>query len=120
MRLTVLEECRTKTLVLPEFRLESGALLREVEVTYEAHGTLNETGTNAVLVCHALTGDAQASQWWNGVVGRKQALDTERYFVICSNVLGGCIVLAEGIVEGFQRAAHGTRIDRIELSARPV
>ncbi|WP_236588012.1 homoserine O-acetyltransferase MetX [Tumebacillus amylolyticus] len=86
-----MEKCRTKTLVLPEFRLESGALLREVKVSYEAHGTLNETGTNAVLVCHALTGDAQASQWWNGVVGPKQALDTERYFVICSNVLGGCI-----------------------------
>ncbi|KEO85018.1 homoserine O-acetyltransferase MetX [Tumebacillus flagellatus] len=87
----VLEKCRTGKRVLPEVVLESGAVLREVEAAYETYGELNETGTNAVLVCHALTGDAQAAAWWNGVIGPKQALDTERYFVICSNVLGGCV-----------------------------
>lgn len=86
----VIEAKCTGTLVVPEFRLENGAVLQAVDVAYETYGELNASGTNAVLVCHALTGDAQAAVWWSGLIGRGQALDTEKYFVVCANVLGGC------------------------------
>src|SRR5689334_15625338 len=80
-----------------ELVLETGAVLQDVEIAYEMYGTLNETRTNAILVCHALTGDSHAygtgeqPGWWQGVIGPGKALDTDRYLVICSNVLGGCL-----------------------------
>ena len=81
--------------------LASGRTLSGVEVAYETFGTLDEGCSNAVLVCHALSGDthvasgpgaegAEREGWWDGMVGPGQPIDTERYFVICSNVLGGC------------------------------
>ncbi|TCP54733.1 homoserine O-acetyltransferase [Tumebacillus sp. BK434] len=70
--------------------LESGAVLPDVEIAYAAYGTLNERGDNAILVCHALTGDAQADQWWAPLIGPGKVLDINRYYVVCSNVLGGC------------------------------
>lgn len=80
--------------------LESGARLAPVTVVYETYGELNNEGTNAVLVCHALTADAHAAGyhshddkapgWWDGLIGPGRALDTERYFVICPNILGSC------------------------------
>ncbi|UDY36787.1 homoserine O-acetyltransferase MetX [Dermatobacter hominis] len=82
------------------FRLEGGGLLAEVDVAYEAWGELAPDGSNAVLVCHALTGDAHVAGrsgpgqptpgWWDALVGPGRALDTDRLFVVCSNVLGGC------------------------------
>ena len=81
------------------FALEGGGLLREAVVAYETWGTLSPERDNAVLVCHALTGDSHASGdltpghptpgWWNGFVGPGQPIDTERYFVVCVNVIGG-------------------------------
>ncbi|PWK15869.1 homoserine O-acetyltransferase MetX [Tumebacillus permanentifrigoris] len=88
--MTVIEQCRTRVLQIPELRLESGAVLYEVDVAYETYGELDASGSNAVLVCHALTGDAQAANWWDGVLGPEQVLDTARYFLVCANVLGGC------------------------------
>jgi len=88
----------TYTLATP-LLLESGASLFPVQVAYETYGTLNHEKSNAILVCHALTGDAHAAGhhgdesrpgWWEGVIGPGKAFDTSRYFVICSNVLGGC------------------------------
>ena len=82
-----------------EIELDSGKTLKEVTVAYETYGELNKEKSNAVLVCHALTGDAHAAGWhdgdkkpgwWEIVIGPGKALDTEKYFVICSNVLGGC------------------------------
>jgi homoserine O-acetyltransferase len=82
--------------------LENGAALAPVTVAYETYGTLNAEGTNAILVCHALTGDAHAAGisasgrtkgkagWWDGVIGPGKAFDTEKYFVVCSNFLGSC------------------------------
>ncbi|MEZ5123255.1 MAG: homoserine O-acetyltransferase [Solirubrobacterales bacterium] len=79
--------------------LESGARLERVEVAYETYGRLNPARTNAVFVCHALTGDANAAGhhgngarpgWWDNIIGPGRPLDTERLFVICANVLGGC------------------------------
>jgi homoserine O-acetyltransferase len=82
------------------FALESGEVLDQVVIGYETWGELNEDHSNAILVCHALTGDSHAygksgsahatSGWWNGIVGPADAIDTERYFVVCANVLGGC------------------------------
>lgn len=82
------------------FSLEGGASLSNVTVAYETWGTLNSDASNAILVCHAWTGDSHvtgpASEghptpgWWEGVVGRGHAVDTDKYFVVCANVLGGC------------------------------
>ena len=79
--------------------LDNGANLSPVEVAYETYGTLNEGKTNAILVLHAFSGDAHAAGishesgkpgWWDNMIGPGKAFDTDRYFVICSNVLGGC------------------------------
>jgi homoserine O-acetyltransferase/O-succinyltransferase len=80
------------------FVLESGRSLAPVSVAYETYGTLNNDGTNAILVCHALTGDAHAAGvdpkgrvgWWEGVIGKGKAFDTDRFFVVSSNFLGSC------------------------------
>ncbi|MBT0769229.1 homoserine O-acetyltransferase [Kineosporia sp. J2-2] len=80
--------------------LERGGRLDNVEMAYETWGTLSPTGDNAVLVCHALTGDSHVSGdagpghptpgWWNGLIGPGRELDTDRWFVVAPNVLGGC------------------------------
>lgn len=82
------------------FALEGGGQLEEVTLAYESWGALNSAGSNAVLVCHALTGDSHAAGeigpghasdgWWNEFIGPNKALDTNRWFVVCVNVLGGC------------------------------
>ncbi len=82
-----------------EIALEHGGRLREIQIAYETYGKLNREKSNAILVCHALSGDAHAAGWhrgeekpgwWDIVIGPGKALDTDRYFVVCSNVLGGC------------------------------
>jgi homoserine O-acetyltransferase len=79
--------------------LESGARLAPVEVAYETYGTLDAEGTNAVVLCHALTGDAHAAGhhgdparrgWWDTLVGPGRPVDPDRHFVVCANLLGGC------------------------------
>lgn len=77
-----------RVLVLPELRLENGRVLRRVPVAYRTFGRLNADGTNVVVVAHALTGDTEADRWWSAVVGPGKAIDTERLFVVCPNVLG--------------------------------
>ena len=88
-------------LELPEggFTLDYGGVLKEIEVAYEECGAPLD-GYNAVYICHALTGDSHVagirpgeekpSGWWEGMVGPGRAIDTNRYHVICANVLGGC------------------------------
>jgi homoserine O-acetyltransferase len=82
-----------------ELRLASGKKLGPITLAYETYGTLNADKSNAILVCHALSGDAHAAGfhegskepgWWNDMIGPGRALDTEKYFVICSNTIGGC------------------------------
>ncbi len=79
-------------------RLELGGELASVTVCYETYGTLSPDRDNAVLICHALSGDSHvaahgagdAPGWWEVAVGPGRAIDTDRYFVLCANVLGGC------------------------------
>jgi homoserine O-acetyltransferase len=80
--------------------LEGGGSLREVTLAYECWGSLDATASNAVLVCHAWTGDSHVigpagrghptPGWWEGMIGPGQPIDTNRWFVVCANVLGGC------------------------------
>lgn len=72
------------------FTTESGFTLPDVKVQYKTWGKLNNSGTNAVLICHALTGNADADEWFPGLFGKDGILDTSKQFIICSNVLGGC------------------------------
>jgi homoserine O-acetyltransferase len=76
-----------------ELELDCGVTLAPVEVAYESYGELNRDKTNAILALHAFSGDAHAAGeggWWNNMIGPGKAFDTDRYFVLCSNVLGGC------------------------------
>jgi homoserine O-acetyltransferase len=77
--------------ILDRFELESGEVLRHVEQAYFLDGTLNEARDNLVVVFHALTGSADAvGDWWRDVVGPDRAIDTNRYAVLCTNLLGSC------------------------------
>jgi homoserine O-acetyltransferase len=80
--------------------LDCGAVVMPLVVAWRAYGTLNAARSNAVLVCHALTGDQYVAEthpitgkpgWWENVVGPGLPIDTDRYYVICANVLGGCM-----------------------------
>jgi homoserine O-acetyltransferase/O-succinyltransferase len=80
--------------------LECGSMLRRLVVAYRTYGVLNADRSNAVLICHALTGDQYVAEthpltgrpgWWDTVVGPGRSVDTDRFFVICANVLGGCM-----------------------------
>ena len=81
-------------------RLDAGVELSPFQIAYKTYGTLNAARSNAVLVCHALTGDQHVASrhpvtgkpgWWEIMVGPGRPVDTERYFVICPNVIGGCM-----------------------------
>jgi len=81
-------------------RLDSGAQLENLEIAYRTWGELNADGTNAVLICHALTGDQHVAGahpvsgkpgWWTRLVGPGKPIDPAKHFVICSNVVGGCM-----------------------------
>jgi len=82
------------------FRFVSGGSIPELRLRYETYGHLNTAKDNAILICHALSGDHHCAGvyrlderkqgWWNFMVGPGKPIDTTRYFVICSNVLGGC------------------------------
>ena len=81
-------------------RLDSGASLGSLEIAYKTYGALNAAKSNAILVAHALTGDQYAASqhpvtkkpgWWETMIGPGKPIDTDRFFVICPNVLGGCM-----------------------------
>jgi homoserine O-acetyltransferase len=81
----------TRFLDLPgELSLELGGRLADVRVGYRAWGALDAEGSNAVVVCHALTGSADADLWWTRMFGPGRALDPEKDFIVCSNILGSC------------------------------
>ena len=95
-------EPQSMTLDLPEggFKLRTGGVLKRIDVAFEECGAIRPSLDNVIFICHALTGDAHVagmrpgetkpSGWWEGMVGPGRAIDTDRYHVICANVLGGC------------------------------
>jgi homoserine O-acetyltransferase len=81
-------------------RLDAGVDLSPFQIAYQTYGTLNAAKSNAILLCHALTGDQHVNNvhpvtgkngWWETLVGAGKPIDTDKYFVICSNVVGGCM-----------------------------
>ena len=82
------------------FALDGGKHLHDVTIAYETWGSLNSDATNAILLCHAWTGDSHVAGpardghptpgWWEGIIGPGLAIDTNKWFVVCSNVIGGC------------------------------
>ena len=92
-------ECYTFDNPTRGLTLDSGEKLEPITLAYETYGKLNQQKSNAILVVHALSGDAHAAGlhkgdkrtgWWDTMIGPGKALDTEKYFVVCSNVIGGC------------------------------
>jgi homoserine O-acetyltransferase/O-succinyltransferase len=85
--------------LLDEFKLESGKILKNIRLAYETYGVLNKSKSNAIYIFHALSGDAHVSGyhknsakpgWWDTMVGPGKGIDTNKFYVICSNVIGGC------------------------------
>ncbi len=72
------------------FVLESGFTFPEIEIAYTTYGTLNAAKNNVVWICHALTANSNAADWWDGVVGSNHVIDPEKYFIVCANILGSC------------------------------
>ena len=90
---------RTETVALPGLRTQSGFTFQQLDVDYQTLGTLSPARDNAILVCHALSGSAHVAGldpltgrpgWWDYHVGPGKAIDTDKFFVICANALGGC------------------------------
>lgn len=122
-------ETRHLKLELPEggFRLEKGGVLPEIEVAYECCGRETPDRSNVVFVCHALTGDAhvagirqgetEPSGWWEGMVGPGKGIDTDRYRVVCANILGGCQgTTGPKSVDPRTGAPYGSRFPQITVS----
>ncbi len=97
----ILEQVTHQAAHFPErLALECGRTLDAFDIAYRTYGALNASASNAILLCHALTGDQYAAEtqpltgkpgWWDSLVGPGLTIDTDRYYVICSNVLGGCM-----------------------------
>ncbi|MBK8009015.1 MAG: homoserine O-acetyltransferase [Rhizobiales bacterium] len=97
------DEPRSQVVVLGKdkpLKLDAGVELSPYQVAYQTYGELNADRSNAILICHALTGDQHVHNvhpvtgkegWWDSIVGPGLPIDTDRFFVICSNVLGGCL-----------------------------
>jgi homoserine O-acetyltransferase len=72
------------------FLLEQGATLPKLEISYHTYGNLNKERSNVIWICHALTANADVQDWWPGMVGSRLAFDTDKYFVVCANIIGSC------------------------------
>lgn len=72
------------------FRLESGAALQALDIGYHTYGTLNDEADNVIWICHALTANSNPEEWWPGMVGKDLIFDTDKYFIVCANILGSC------------------------------
>ena len=80
--------------------LECGQTLKNIDLTYETYGELNDDSSNAILICHALSGnhhaagfykdDSERPGWWDALIGPNKAIDTNKYYVVCPNNIGGC------------------------------
>ena len=104
-----------QTLDLGGFTTERGARLPAVAAAFRTWGALDEAATNAVVVCHALTGDSDAAAWWPGVVGPGRAADPDRHFVVCANALGSCYGTAGPATPGADGQRLGSRFPRVTV-----
>lgn len=106
----------TKTFAIPDgLRLESGERL-ETTLAYRTWGALDRERANAVVVCHALTADADVAAWWEPLLGPGRALDPDRDFIVCSNVLGSCYgTTGPASVDPRTGAAYGPRFPRVTV-----
>ena len=75
---------------LESFELEDGTILTDVDLAYRTWGTLNAARSNVVVACHSLTGDSNVENWWAPLFGPGRTLDTNKYFIVCVNLLGSC------------------------------
>jgi len=73
-----------------QIELEGGGILSELTVAYTTYGKMNADKSNVIWICHALTANSDAAEWWDGVVGRNHVIDPEKYFIVCANILGSC------------------------------
>lgn len=73
-----------------EYELESGETLPGFTLTYHTYGKLNKSKTNVIWICHALTANSDAENWWPGLIGKAKLFDPEKYFIVCANILGSC------------------------------
>ncbi len=89
-----------RTATLDALALDGGGVLASVDIAYETYGTLSSDASNAILVCHALTGDHHVASvhpvtgkpgWWDRMIGPGRPIDTDRWFIVCANVLGSCM-----------------------------
>ncbi|MEL7298630.1 MAG: homoserine O-acetyltransferase, partial [Pseudomonadota bacterium] len=97
--------------------LESGESLSDVTLAYRTWGRLNDTGDNVVLICHALTGSADADVWWPGLIAEGGALDPSRDFIVCSNVIAGCYGSSGPYtkIDGDHRQRYGLRFPQVSV-----
>lgn len=72
------------------FLLECGETLYGLEIAYHTYGKMNESGSNIIWICHALTANSDAADWWKGLVGAECLINPEEYFIVCANIIGSC------------------------------
>ena len=93
-------DCNIAYFAKVNFKIESGYIFRDLKIAYKNYGVISKKKDNVILVCHALTGDqyiagknpiTNKDGWWDRMVGPNKPIDTNKYFVICSNVIGGCL-----------------------------
>jgi len=118
----------TKTINIANSKLKfsSGKSISPLEIAYETYGSLNKEKTNAILICHALTGDQYVSDtnpitkkpgWWDILVGKNKPIDTNKYFIICSNVLGGCMgTTGPKSIDNSTKSTYGLNFPVITIS----
>ncbi len=73
-----------------DFPLECGSVLKGVEIAYHTWGELNENKNNVIWICHALTANSDAEDWWPGMIGKGMIYDPGKYFIVCANIIGSC------------------------------
>lgn len=76
--------------VVKDFRLENGSTLENIRIAYQTFGSLNAERNNVVWVCHALTANADVTDWWKGLFGKNDLFDPKEYFIVCVNTIGSC------------------------------